>query len=175
MKNEVLIKGSVALIQLASRCYGNLYSLVDRDEVPRILDFEATWVASYSKDTKSFYCQAQLKDKSLFGTTCLGLHRFIMNAPLGLEVDHINHDTLDNRKVNLRLATRSQNMQNLKGAFSTSKTGIRGVYWEPERQKFRAELTLGRKKIRIGRFDSLVDAAQAISEARHELMPFTRF
>ncbi|MDR2485549.1 MAG: HNH endonuclease, partial [Treponema sp.] len=40
------------------------------------------------------------------------LHRFIIDAPEGFEVDHINLDTLDNRKANLRVCTRAQNMHN---------------------------------------------------------------
>ena len=52
------------------------------------------------------------------------MHREIMKAPRGVEVDHINGDTLDNRRANLRLATRSQNLANRR-AFSN--TGYKGV------------------------------------------------
>jgi hypothetical protein len=43
-----------------------------------------------------------------------GMHRFIMNTPKGLYTDHINHNGLDNRRVNLRIVTASQNQLNLK-------------------------------------------------------------
>lgn len=44
----------------------------------------------------------------------VSMHRLIMGQPKGMEVDHINHDTLDNRKENLRVVTTAQNQRNLK-------------------------------------------------------------
>lgn len=55
------------------------------------------------------------------------MHRMIMNAPPKMKVDHINFNTLDNQRGNLRVVTHSQNMQHRRGASSNSKTGIRGV------------------------------------------------
>jgi hypothetical protein len=56
------------------------------------------------------------------------LHRFLLDAPKGMQVDHINHDTLDNRRSNLRIVTTNQqNNENRNGAHKNSKTGIRGV------------------------------------------------
>ena len=60
------------------------------------------------------------------------LHREIIGAPPGMVVDHINHDTLDNRKENLRLCTRSQNGMNRKGPPSNSTSGVRGVSWKKQ-------------------------------------------
>ncbi len=56
------------------------------------------------------------------------MHRLIMDAPKGKYVDHRNHDTLDNRRANLRITTSSGNMMNRRGANVNSETGIRGVY-----------------------------------------------
>jgi len=56
------------------------------------------------------------------------MHRFLLDAPNGMYVDHINHNTLDNRRANLRLVSNQENNANRNGgAYSTSKTGIRGV------------------------------------------------
>ena len=57
------------------------------------------------------------------------LHRLISQPPAGLHVDHVNGNKLDNRRENLRHATRSQNLQNRRGATSGNRsTGVRGVY-----------------------------------------------
>lgn len=58
-------------------------------------------------------------------------HRLIMGDP-NCEIDHINRDPHDNRKVNLRFATRQEQMYN---TLRTNKTGIKGVYYNPNRPK----------------------------------------
>lgn len=55
------------------------------------------------------------------------MSRFIMDAPDDMQVDHINHDTLDNRRENLRVITHQKNQMHRNGAFANSKTGIRGL------------------------------------------------
>jgi hypothetical protein len=58
------------------------------------------------------------------------LHRIIMDCPDDKVIDHINHDTLDNRKSNLRIVSKSENQQNRKGARKGNKSGVRGVSWD---------------------------------------------
>lgn len=55
------------------------------------------------------------------------MHRMVTHAPYKSQVDHINHDTLDNRRANLRVLSVEANNANRNGAYSTSRTGIRGV------------------------------------------------
>jgi AP2 domain len=59
------------------------------------------------------------------------LHRIIMGHPIGLNIDHKNHNGLDNRRDNLRVATKMQNCHNM-AIKSNSKSGFKGVIWVKE-------------------------------------------
>jgi hypothetical protein len=92
------------------------------------------------------------------------MHREIMNPPAGLFVDHKNNDPLDNRRANLRLATRSQNMQNKrKKKNATSK--YFGVHLIKAEGKWGARVKNDGKLILVGRFDNEIDAARAYDAA----------
>jgi hypothetical protein len=55
------------------------------------------------------------------------MHRQLLDAPENMEVDHINGNTLDNRRCNIRLATRAQNLANRR-IFKNNPTGYKNVY-----------------------------------------------
>lgn len=65
------------------------------------------------------------------------LYRIILDAPSGLDVDHKNLDTLDNRVSNIRLATRTQNNCN-KWAWGIS--GLKNIYWKPKENRWRVQV-----------------------------------
>jgi hypothetical protein len=90
------------------------------------------------------------------------LHRFIMCPAQGIEVDHINRNGLDNRRANLRLCTHSQNMAN---ARMRTGTGYRGAYADPANNRFRAEIKVDGRRIRLGSFRTAEAAARAYDEA----------
>lgn len=97
------------------------------------------------------------------------LHREIMKAPKGMDVDHINRNTLDNRKENLRLATRSQNRGNLPRSRNNT-TGYRGVsyYNYPQTRKkpcWHASIGVNGTKVNLGYFKTAEEAAKAYDEA----------
>lgn len=90
--------------------------------------------------------------------TTVQMHRQILGASKGQMVDHINHDTLDNRRSNLRIATRSENRRNsLKMPGMTSQ--YKGVYRSGNR--WRAEVTIGKVRAFKASFGSEVEAAIA--------------
>src|SRR5512146_1126738 len=73
------------------------------------------------------------------GLPFLYLHRFILDAPRGMYVDHINHDTLDNRRCNLRLCTKQQNQCN-QSHHKDSKSPYKGVHRHKRGKKWYASL-----------------------------------
>lgn len=83
------------------------------------------------------------------------------------DIDHVNGDRADNRWANLRLATRSENMENLKGPHADSQTGFLGV--SRKRGKFEASITKNRRRYRLGVFASAEAAHRAYLKAKRRL------
>lgn len=96
------------------------------------------------------------------------MHRVVMNAPDGMQVDHINGNGLDNRRSNLRICTNSQNAQN---SFKKKNKSSRykGVCWRKDDRNWIARITHNRKQICIGRYHDEVSAAQAYDKKAIEL------
>jgi hypothetical protein len=94
----------------------------------------------------------------------LTMHRLLLGAKKGEEVDHINGDPLDNRRENLRKCTHAENMKNRK-MHANNKLGVKGVYWDVQRTSFRAQIKVDGRKIHLGLFDSVDDASKAYQKA----------
>lgn len=95
-------------------------------------------------------------------------HRIVMHAQPKQFVDHINHDRADNRKQNLRLCSRSENTRN-RGLYSTNTSGIAGVFYDKQRDKWVASITYNNKKMLLGRFTDKDDAVKARLEKEVKL------
>jgi len=91
------------------------------------------------------------------------LHRVIINAPSGMEVDHINGNTLDNRKANLRVCKHSENTKNRK--LNRNKTGYKGVCFRKDRRKYTARIRKDGKLYFLGYFSTPEEAYAAYCEA----------
>lgn len=96
------------------------------------------------------------------------LARVVMNAPDGKNVDHINGDTLDNRKSNLRLCSRHENSFNRK-MNKNNKAGYKGAYWDKRKNKWKCCVRFEGKAINVGYFDNKKDAAIAYDKKAKEL------
>jgi len=90
------------------------------------------------------------------------MHRFILEAPEGLEVDHINHDGLDNRRSNLRLCTHKQNCWNHRDQGAEKCVG---AHPNTQNGKWIAAIVIDGKSHRLGSFDSQETAARAYNMA----------
>lgn len=102
----------------------------------------------------------------------LRMHRLILGAKDGEKVDHINQNTLDNRRENLRFVTQSQNMMNMKPR-RTNKSGYKGVCRiSNELYKHRPWLATtwkDCKQVHIGYFTTAKEAAKAYNKKVSEL------
>ncbi|CAM3445664.1 HNH endonuclease [Klebsiella variicola] len=92
------------------------------------------------------------------------MHRMILRAPDGMDVDHINGNRRDNRKCNLRLATRTQNHWNQRKR-SRCSSEFKGVCWHNQNKRWRARINVYGKEIALGCFSSEIEAAKAYNEA----------
>jgi len=79
-------------------------------------------------------------------------------------IDHKNRNKLDNRKSNLRLCNKSQNAINSKIRVDNT-SGVRGVYWNNQKNKWQAQIGINGKVINLGRFKNKKDAAKARKNA----------
>ena len=96
-------------------------------------------------------------------------HRIIMmlcfgHIPENAEIDHINHVRNDNRLVNLRFVTRSENRKN-QSVSSKNTSGVTGVYFSKARKKYIAQIKVNQELIYLGTFETLEEAAAARAEA----------
>lgn len=120
--NEFIIHKDYAEMILESNTYGNLICYIDLEDIDKIKPYR--WCPYKSRYSDTFYVQSTGRKNF----SRIPLHRFITNCPKGKEVDHINHNGLDNRKSNLRVCTRTENMQN-KLMYKNNKSGYRNINW----------------------------------------------
>ena len=92
------------------------------------------------------------------------LHRVITKCPDGMVVDHISHNTLDNRIVNLRICTHKENLRNQTVSIKNT-SGHKGVCWNKQRCKWVAHIAVNSKLIYLGGFIDINDAIVARKDA----------
>ena len=133
-------------------------AIIDEADDKRVLAY--SWCAMVTKKGKWYAKRKIIIDGK---HTSQLLHRFILDAPAGVDVDHRNGDGLDCRRDNLRKASPSQNAANRSTKEHTSR--YKGVSWDKRAARWRADLRYGYRSITLGRFESEEDAARAYDRA----------
>lgn len=90
------------------------------------------------------------------------IHRMLLAAPAGMNVDHVNGNVLDNRRANLRLCSVAENQRNI-GKRVTNTSGYKGVY--KQGKSWVAEITVDRKTFYLGAFQTPLLAHGAYAQA----------
>ena len=130
-------------------------------KIARVDDGDLALVSQHKwraiKSYNTFYAIADVRKEKKH--TVLLMHRLILGLnDSEIHTDHINHNGLDNRRTNLRICTNAENQHN-STLSARNKSGYKGVSWK--RGKWRAQITVGYKRIDIGFYDLPEDAARA--------------
>lgn len=145
-----------------------MVAIVDDEDFERLSQFKWHWNASYARRT---IVESRKGNKKRMCRAVL-MHRFILDIPLDKKGDHVNGNTLDNRKENLRICNSLGNAQNSKKR-KDNTTGFKGVSLISRISKgkrvypgtYRVIINSGNKSIHIGVFPTIIEAARAYDRA----------
>jgi hypothetical protein len=136
---EVVLYSSHTIQKEAGR------ALIDKEDLDKIKNYK--WGIQHG------YAGAHIDKKTV------KLHRFVLGYRKGYEIDHKNHNILDNRKQNLRFVTHHQNSMNKAG---------KGYSWNESMKKWTVQIKVDYKTIHLGCFNDEQDAIKAIQVARQK-------
>ena len=122
------------------------------------------WQAMFNWNKTGFYARRRAGGKTIY------MHRLIMNCPPDKDIDHKNHNILDNRRCNLRICKNKENQANRQ--VHTKKTSqYKGVYvrWNKRKKKWVSMIKHNYKNLYLGSYDSEVKAAKAYDKTAIEL------
>ena len=134
-----------------------LFTIVDDDDFDRLNKYK--WSATNQHGF--YYALTKISGKPV------RMQRFIMNAPKGKYVDHINHNTLDNRKSNLRIVSPRENVLNSKSK-SGSTSIYKGVSLRKTTGRFEAYIRTNGKRKHLGFYDTEEEAAKIYDQYAKE-------
>lgn len=164
MKNHYEINGDTTIIFLRRNNGDILKTYIDTSDLEKVQRFPNTWLSHWDRNRQKFYCDGKLPRNGKEAKR-VSLHRYILEPPSNLVVDHINHDPLDNRRCNLRILTNAQNCQNKNGLNKNNKTGVRGVSWNSNLQCWRVSIRKNYKYVYQNNFKNYDDAVLAAKNA----------
>jgi hypothetical protein len=143
-------------IKINSIKHGEQIVLIDDEDYIKISEYK--WSVVKYRENSGLYAVGNLKNKKI------SMHRLLMGSPEKLYVDHIDHNTLDNRKRNLRVCNNSENninkFKNKKGKTSEYKGVSKTIY-----NTYKAEIRFDKKRLKLGTFKNEDQAAIAYNIA----------
>jgi hypothetical protein len=130
------------------------YALVDAGDA----DMVNQW--RWSLDYRGYAIRASKRDGKQY---TVRLHNQVF-GPIaeGLEVDHINRNKLDNRRVNLRAGTHAENMRNRGPRENSRRSGVTGVIWDRLQERWIICCYVDGKKVRYGSYPTVEEAVAVI-------------
>lgn len=153
--NNYEIRGEITAIFLENKAGEKFETLIDTEDLDRIKEMDLHWHLRYDVKTEGYYAKAtetyydneKRKQRSIY------LHIEIMKSNTSEKeyVDHKNHNTLDNRKDNLRITTFQKNTMNRNSKNKNNSTGYRNVILDKRSGKYKILLCINYKSFRVGK------------------------
>lgn len=140
---------------------GNLVAIVDDEDFDSLSQYK--WRAMRARKRNHPDEFRAVRGTHGSGEGIVFMHRQITDAPKGIDVDHANGDTLDNRRANLRHCNQSQNQANRHALEPLKTSRFKGVCWNGSR--WQAGIKVQGKSIHLGVYRDEKDAAAAYDEA----------
>jgi len=142
-------------------------AIVDKEDYPNLIGKSWRAESMHGKDNHYAVTTKYLgKINGKKRQTTQRMHRLIMEPSKEVQIDHINHNGLDNRKENIRIVTCRQNNQN---KINKGSSKYPGVSWEKSRQKWKAGIEINGHHRFLGHFTNERDAAKAYERACRSL------
>lgn len=162
-KNRIDLRGDHAVVFIRRKGSADLEMLVDIADLHVIESLPGRVSAFWDDESQTYYAVATVPDDNGRHRR-INVHRLIAQAPEDLEVDHWNHNGLDNRRsTNLRVVTGDENKFNRRGAMRNNRSsGFRGV--SRQNNKWRARVRRNKKGVELGLFHSPELAAVAVAQ-----------
>lgn len=149
-------------INISTLKHPNIFTMVDNGDYKELSRHK--WHAGRYKEG-GLYAKRSIRVSGK--VKVLKMHIVIMGRLVGMEIDHINSDTLDNQRRNLRQCTHRENLRN-RNINCNNASGYKGVSWHREGNKWQACIKRGGKTLYLGLFFCLIKAAKAYDRASRE-------
>ena len=165
VKNNYEIRGDITAIIIESPTHGRHEALVDTEDLGKVSQI-SSWRVDWDEHCKSYYVKGGHSNRQV------RLHRYVLGVEdARKQADHIHHNTLDNRKSQLRTVTSSENAQNRR-VMERSASGYPGVNWHKATGKWYARIGVGGKRVDLGCYSKLEDAVNAKKEAEKKYFKY---
>jgi hypothetical protein len=173
MRNSFVIEGDTIKIQIVRKNGETFEVLVSIEDLDKVDIPDISWCLYDGRKNRGglyAYYRVPLSKPQINKT----MHRLLAGAKSEDLVDHVNGNTLDNRRQNLRIATTLENNHNRTRVNGNNTSGFPGVAWHSQQNKWRAYIMIDHHQKHLGCFETKEEAAEAARNARATLFPFSK-
>jgi len=168
--NNYVIEGDVVRIFLRNRKSEVFETLISLCDLELIKSFNLSWHPKYIKSSDSYYARAtqylgMIEGKPKYKTLTMQSVILRIDYYNNQRPDHVNGDTLDNRRCNLRITTQDENFKNRNGKNKNNTTGYRNVSYV--KGKYIVQLQIDGKNTILGKFEDVHEAGKHAEKMRN--------